>query len=132
MLALSLDGAPLAKSTRVLVQVGNLARPDGWTTEPETFPVDDGKRTLQGEKIVSTGRMPWMIEKTRISLSLANAQLTSATSLDVNGRPSGKVELKKDGHGVQLDLPPDALYVVIEGETVRDKPVASARAAAAQ
>jgi hypothetical protein len=117
VLAVSLDGAPLAKSTKVLVQVGTVARPEGWSTEPAQFTVDDGKRTVEGEKIVSTGRMPWMIEKTHISLGLANPALATATALDVNGRPRGAVDVKKESRGVRVDLPPDALYVVFEAES---------------
>jgi hypothetical protein len=129
VLAVSLDGAPLATSTKVLVQVGTVARPDGWSTERETFPVDGGKRQVEGEKIVSTGRMPWMIEKAMVSLTLTNPGLATARALDANGRPRAQVEVKKESRGVTLELPSDALYVVLEAQAAANTRVSPDRAA---
>ena len=61
VLVVSLDGEPLARSRKVLVQVGTQARPTGWVEREATFKSDDGKQTFQGKQVVSTGAMPWAV-----------------------------------------------------------------------
>jgi hypothetical protein len=113
VLVVSQDGAPLTKCRRVLVQVGTRARPAEWVEREATFTGDDGKQTFHGKQVVSTGRMPWAIEETRVSLSIRNPSLRRATLLDVNGNPRGTVSAHATGSGVKLSLPRDAMYVVV-------------------
>ena len=85
VLVVSLDGLALSRSRRVLVQVGTRARPTGWVEREATFKSDDGKQTFHGKQVVSTGAMPWAIEQTRIKLTIKNAGLRAAVTLDSNG-----------------------------------------------
>ena len=55
VLVVSLDDKPLARSGRVLVQVGTRARPTGWADHEATFTADGGKQTIHGRQIDSTG-----------------------------------------------------------------------------
>ncbi len=116
MLIVALDGQPLKESQRVLVQVGTTARPTGWTERETTFQGDDGKQTYHGKQIVDTGKMPWAIADARITLTLANPGLTSATQLDINGNPRSETQTTVQGQAVRLPLPKDALYVVLEAK----------------
>jgi hypothetical protein len=113
VLVVSQDGAPLTKCRQVLVQVGTRARPADWVEREATFTADDGKQTFHGKQVVSTGRMPWAIDETRVSLFIRNPSLKRATLLDVNGNPRGPVGAQATGTGVKLSLPRDAMYVSV-------------------
>jgi hypothetical protein len=113
VLVVSQDSAPLTKSRRVLVQVGTRARPSDWVEREATFTGDDSKQTFHGKQVVSTGRMPWVIDETRVSLSIRNPSLKRATLVDVNGNSRGTVSAQVTGSGVKLVLPCDSMYVVI-------------------
>ncbi len=118
VLVVSLDGEALPRSRRVLVQVGTRARPTGWVEREATFKSDDGKQTFHGKQVVSTGAMPWAIEETRIKLTVKNAGLREAVPLDSNGNARGTLKAvpAPAGGAVQVDLPRDAMYVVLKGE----------------
>ncbi len=85
VIVVALDDQPLRSSDKVLVQVGTICRPKGWTTRPATVFPD--RKPLACERIVTVGTMPWQIEKNAITLTLANPQLDRATLLDMNGVP---------------------------------------------
>lgn len=112
ILAVSLDGKPLATSGRVLVQIGTVERPTGWKTRPVA--VKAGNETRQGEEVVDFGKKPWRIQDADITLSIRNAGLTRARVLDANGMPAGETRLEDAGGRKRLKLPADALYVVLE------------------
>jgi hypothetical protein len=116
VLIVSMDGAPLAQSRRVLVQVGTHARPTGWVEQAATFTSDDGKQTYQGKRVVDTGRMPWAIEDTRVTLTVKNPRLRNARALDPNGEPRGNLTVIASAAAVTLNLPRDALYALLEVE----------------
>ncbi len=116
VLVVSQDGAPLTKSRRVLVQVGTRARPTDWVEREATFTGDDGKQKFHGKQVVSTGRMPWAIEQTQVSLFARNLALNKATVLDVNGNARGVTSSQATSAGIKLALPRDAMYVVLEGK----------------
>ncbi len=116
VLIVSLDGQPLKQSKRVLVQVGTTARPTGWTDRETAFQSDDGKQTYHGKQIIDTGKMPWAITDARITLTLDNPGLTAATPLDINGNPRAELKTTVQGTAVRLQLPKDALYVVLEAK----------------
>ncbi len=115
VLVVSLDGQPLSRSRKVLVQVGTRARPTGWVEREATFKSDDGKQTFQGKQVVSTGAMPWAVLETRIKLSVKNPGLRRATPLDSNGNARGALEVSPAKGALELELPRDAMYVVLEG-----------------
>jgi hypothetical protein len=113
ILAVSLDDRPLARSARILVQVGTRARPTGWVDHEATFTADDGKQTIRARQIDSTGTMPWAIVPTRATIQVRNPTLTRAISLDINGNPRGGTRVRRNGNAIDLELPRDALYVVL-------------------
>lgn len=113
ILAVSLDDRPIARSGRVLVQVGTRARPTGWVDHEATFTAEDGKQTIRGREIDSTGTMPWAIVAARATIQVKNANLTRAMALDVNGNPRGTVRIRRTGGGIELEVPRDALYVAL-------------------
>lgn len=111
----SMDGAPIRDSGKLLVQVGTIARPTGWKTEPARFKSPDGKQTFEGYRIVSTGTPPWQIVNTDVSLSIANGKVTKATLLDTAGFPASTVPITRGTTGrLVLRLPPNAMYVVLD------------------
>ena len=93
----SLDGLPLKESQRVLVQVGTLARPTGWVEREADFTGDDGKQTFHGKQVVDTGKMPWAVVDTAMTLTIANPSLKTATQLDVNGNRRHKLKVDRRG-----------------------------------
>jgi len=116
VMIVALDNQPLTESKRVLVQVGTTARPTGWIERQTTFQGDDGKQTYHGKQVVDTGKMPWAIADAQIMLTVASSALTAATQLDINGNPRTKLKTTAQGWAVRLQLPKDALYVVLESK----------------
>jgi len=110
-----LDGKPIRTSAKVLVQIGTVCRPTGWTVRPARVLVD-GKMT-DGFRIITVGKSPWQVEKAHGEVTIRNAGLAKATVLDVNGMASEKaVALKRGGGATTVMLPPDALYLVLTAE----------------
>ncbi len=105
VLAVSMDGANLAESQQVLLQVGTVARPHGWKTEP----AQDGK----SHRIVDLGSSPWNIENTSAEVVISNSVLSQATSLDANGIATADLPVQKNADGLSLKLPPNALYILL-------------------
>ena len=108
----SLDDHPLATSKQVLVQIGMPSHPTGWKTKPVTWQ-QDGK-SLAGEEVVNTGSLPWQIERASGTLAIRNAGLSKATLLDGRGVRSGAGTVRRRGPALVLELPPDAIWVVLE------------------
>ena len=114
VLIVSLDGEALSESRRVLVQVGARARPTGWAQRSATFKGDDGKQTYQGKQVVTTGKMPWIVEDTKVTLIVKNSMLRTAKVLDLNGNARGDLAVVASAGAIKLAMPHDAMYVVIE------------------
>jgi hypothetical protein len=113
VLIVSMDDQPLATSQKVLIQVGTTVRPTGWNDEPAKFKSDDGKQTFDGFRIVSTGKMPWQIADTDLTITVNNPHLTKATLLDTAGYAAGNVAVQSGGSGVTLKLPANGMYLVL-------------------
>lgn len=111
VLAVSLDGQPLATAKRILVQVGTTERPTGWATRPVTLQAGDQAR--EGEEIVSFGKAPWRIQNADLTVAIRNAGLTVAEVLDVNGMPVTELALEANGDLRQFQFPPNAMYVMV-------------------
>ncbi|MCA9034832.1 MAG: hypothetical protein KDA91_06880 [Planctomycetaceae bacterium] len=103
ILAVATDQNDLKDSSRVLIQVGTVARPFGWRTS-----TSDGT-----ERITNRGGSPWNIENTDAQIELRNTKLSRATQLDANGLPIKELALAKTGVGVSLTLPADAMYLLL-------------------
>jgi len=104
--AVSMDGAPLRESGRVLIQCGTNSLPAGWS-ESEVA----GKNV---RKIDSIGRAPWMVEKVRMTVTLKNPKLSKATALDANGYATKVIKFQREADQLTLTLPEDVLHLILE------------------
>jgi hypothetical protein len=110
----ALDDKPLRESEKVLVQVGTVMRPTGWTTKPTTQRGDDGKTTYRGEKIVNTGKMPWQVANTDVTITLKNEGLRKAVQLDANGYQVKEIASSTEGGTIVVKLPANCLHAVLQ------------------
>ena len=110
----AMDDQPIKTSKKLLVQVGTIARPTGWEDKDATWSSSDGKQKTVGKEVVSTGKNPWSIINARLTVTVKNPTLTTATILDANGEPVGKVPLTKVSGGVTFTYPSNTLYVVLK------------------
>ena len=108
----SLDGAPLATSHKILVQVGTESRPTGWKERLLMLKVGD--QQVEGRRIIDTGHAPWRLLKSDLNVSIRNASLRVAHVLDVNGNAVGTVELNRGAGRVSFKFPESALNDVLE------------------
>lgn len=112
-LAVSMDGAPLKTSHRILLQYTTQSRPKGWSETPATLTLEDGSQR-EGFTVQSFGQAPWMVQRAKLEVSIANTGLRSATVLDMNGMAVQNLPLQRDAEGVRLRFPPSAMYVVLQ------------------
>jgi hypothetical protein len=112
VVVVALDDKPIAKSGRVLVQVGTSCRPTGWKERPMKVPTKEG--SVNGARIVEVGKGPWQVVKTHGEIAILNTALTKATVLDPNGMAMVALPVAKTSHGVKITLPEDALYICLE------------------
>jgi hypothetical protein len=109
-----MDDLPIGISKKLLIQVGAVVRPTGWRQEPATGKTQDGKGTLEGWRVVDSGKMPWQVKNTEVTLTIANIGLKKATLLDTAGYPVGPVSVTRLGGRLSLRLPANAMYVIVE------------------
>ena len=97
----SLDGQPLARSARMLLQVMTEERPTGWQTSPAGPGV---------HRIESLGTDPWQVREIRGSVSFRRADAVSlrVVPLDFNGAPKPSI-----GNASRIELKPSTLYYEI-------------------
>ncbi len=112
-MAVSLDGAPLKSSKRVLVQFATQSRPDGWSEVPTTITMEDGSR-VPGFAVTSFGQAPWMVQRAKLDVTINNPGLQRATVLDMNGMALQSLALQRSSGGVALRFPAAAMYVVLQ------------------
>lgn len=101
IVAVSLDGRPLATSGRILLQVMSEERNSGFTTEPAGNGV---------KKITSIGRDPWQVRAISgtVRFKRPDAAQLKVTALDENGYPREEV-----GSAREIRLRPTTLYYLI-------------------
>ncbi len=109
VMVVPLDDQPIARSRRVLVQVGTPCRPAGWQTRSTTISPRGGS-PVQGRRVLNYGKAPWMVEAAKVKVTLRNRALKRATVLDMNGMPRGRVAFSNGSFA----FPADAMYVVVE------------------
>jgi hypothetical protein len=107
----AMDGKPIATSKKLLVQVGTTERLTGFATQPTEFEFQ--KRKVKGEEITSTGKPPRLVANTKVTLVVKNAGVSKATLLDAGGYAVAEIPMERTGGSVRVQLPPNAMYVVI-------------------
>ncbi|HYE03926.1 MAG TPA: hypothetical protein VEL07_00285 [Planctomycetota bacterium] len=115
VIVVSLDDAPLATSRRVLVQMGTRDTFFGYRTEPTEFEKDGVVH--RAERIVELGGYPINVRRLHARLSLggdARTRFTRAVVLDANGYATKRQVPLGGGERLELALPEDALYLVLE------------------
>jgi hypothetical protein len=112
VVVVTLDDQPIAKSGRVLVQLGTSCRPTGWKERPMKVPTKEA--SVEGARIIEVGKGPWQVVRMRGEITLLNSTITKATVLDPNGMPVASVPVAKEGTGVKIALPENALYLCLE------------------
>jgi len=115
VLAVSLDDKPLSESGKILLQITTLSRPDGWAESPVVYesPQKQDQR-INGFRIDAVGRGFWNVKNTLGTVAVKNAGLTKATLADANFYAAGEVPVERQGGKLLLNLPPNAMYVVLE------------------
>jgi hypothetical protein len=111
-MAVSLDGAPLRSSRRILVQYGTRSRPTGWQEQPTRIAVS-GRSPVAGMEIKSYGGAPWQVVRARLEVVVNNPGLTSATVLDMNGMAVKTIALRRSATQIAFSFPDSAMYVVL-------------------
>lgn len=111
-MVVSLDGEPLARSHKILLQVMTEDRLSGWTTEPARASLGRNQPEVDCFKIADTGKAPLMVRKIAGTVSLRGPGSASfkVTALDGNGYARERVA----GGARALSLLPDCLYYVLE------------------
>ena len=116
VLAVSLDGLPLAESGRVLLQVTTQSRPDGWADELAAR--EDGSPAL---RIIDTGggghnagQSRWLVKNAHGTVAIRNPGLSRATRADIHFYAAGGVPAERRDGALVVRLPADALYLVLE------------------
>jgi hypothetical protein len=101
IIAVSLDGKPLATSQKILLQVMSEEKATGFETEPA------GGQTL---RIKSIGHDPWQVRELRgtVRLKRPDAAQLKVTALDFNG-----YRAKAMGTAAEIKLDPATLYYLI-------------------
>lgn len=105
VLAVSMDKQSLASSSKILLQIGTVARPYGWKT------AHIGEST---QRITSLGSSPWNIQDTQVNITLRNPSIQKATLLDANGMAVQEIEVSKQADALQVRLPKNAMYVILD------------------
>jgi hypothetical protein len=111
----SMDENNLENSSKILVQVGTVCRPSNWAETPAEFELNDN--TVSGFRIDNTGKMPWKCANTEIKLTVKNSSINKATLLDAAGYPKLDINIVKNGDKIEIELPENAMYVVLENTT---------------
>lgn len=110
----SMDDNSIADSEKILIQVGTTFRPTNWTETPSKFMLNGTE--VDGFKITNTGKMPWRAGETKVNITLTNELVRSAHVLDVNGYHKKEIFVKRNGNQLSVNLPQDAMYVVLNTE----------------
>jgi hypothetical protein len=100
VVAVSLDGRPLAESARILLQAMSEEKASGFRTTAAG----------QTKRIESIGKSPWLVRNMqgRVAFSRADAGRMQVAALDVNGEP-----LRDVGTAREITLLPDVIYYLI-------------------
>jgi hypothetical protein len=112
----AMDQKPIPGSGKLLIQVGTISRPAGWSESPSEFTYKG--LNYNGFLINNTGQMPWRCVNTSVTVLVKNKFITSAKQLDVAGYAKKELPFTRNGDQITLSLPSDAMYVVLQGSPV--------------
>ena len=112
---IAMDEKSLAESSKILIQVGTVYQPSGWKETTAEFDLNGIK--VSGFTIENTGKMPWKCANTLVSIKLKNKNINQATLLDAAGYAKSSVSVTKSGEQLQIKLPENAMYVMLENTT---------------
>lgn len=113
ILVVSLDDQPIINSRKLLVQVGTIARPSGWTQRELTWQ-DERGQVKKGFEVIDYGQAPWLLVDNDVSIQIQNPFLRRGIVLDMNGLSRGNVQMEAGGGRVAFRMPEDAKYVILE------------------
>lgn len=103
ILVVSLDGQPIAKSGKLLVQVATEDLPYGFATRPAG----------EHRRITELGGYPLNVKRVQARLEV-RGRVRKALVLDGNGLPDGRKAVSgASGKGVSILLPEDAIYTLL-------------------
>ncbi len=111
VLVVPMDDKPLAQSEQVLLQTVTEAWLTGFAVEAATPPRNSD---IRGARITATGEPPWRFASTKLKITIDNPGIARARLLDSTGCAARDVELQRDGDRVTVELPPDAIHVILE------------------
>lgn len=110
VVAISLDGKPLATSKKILIQAGTQGQLTGYATEPATI------AGFQGKRLTVAGTPPYVIEDIDARVTLlgrAVADIETVRVLDENGYPKTQLAAQSTPQGARINLPTNAFYTVV-------------------
>lgn len=107
----AMDDKPLKNSEKILIQTGTTYRPNKWAEVPSRFQL--GSTTVDGFEITNTGGMPWEAVNTSATITIKNNVIRSAFLLDLNGKLSQEIYVKKTATDVTIVLPTNTMYLVL-------------------
>jgi hypothetical protein len=114
VLVVAMDDRPIRESRKLLVQIGAAVRPSGWEQASAQSESEDKKTTYTGFRIRNTGKPPYWISNSNITLEIQNPDLKTAAVLDTAGYAVNQLTLLNQNGRVKIHLPPDAMYVILQ------------------
>jgi len=99
IIIVALDGEPLGKSRRMLLQAMSEEKASGFATK------DAGNGV---KKITNIGRDPWRVKALEGSVKFKGAAALQFQPLDFNGYPAGAIT-----RGAELKLSPQTIYYLV-------------------
>ena len=116
----SMDDKNITESSEVLIQIGTVYRPTGWKESEATF--EHRGETLDGFRVDNTGEMPWKGADIMTTVTIKNPKLTRAVLLNSAGYANGLSPIDYVDGGIKVNLPNNAMYVVVREEEITDLP----------
>lgn len=109
---ISMDELPLTKSKKILVQTGTSYLPTDWSEVPAEYITRED--TLQGYRILNTGKIPWVAQPTRVELSINNLDIKKAVLLDAAGYAVREINIERNKGKAAIILPEECLYIILK------------------
>ena len=108
-----MDGKPIKKSQKILIQLGTIARPTAWQQKAVTWEDKQGN-LLKGFEIINYGKAPWRLVKNYLNITIDNPNLSQGTILNPNGLAQGKLSIKRNKNQIYFQFPPNSKYLILQ------------------